>query len=87
VPLGVHAPWDPAHRAHIFVGMNKPLSIAILVAGVILLAWGLSAGDSLASEAKEVVSGTPTDKSMVLILLGAVGIIVGGFSAFFRRHN
>ncbi len=67
--------------------MSKPLSLAIFAVGVILLVYGLSAGDSLASEAKEAVTGTPTDKSMILILLGAVGIIVGGFSAFFRRHN
>lgn len=69
------------------VRMNKLLSIAILVVGIILLIYGLNAGDSLASEAKEVVTGTPTDKSMILIIVGVVGIIVGGFSAFFRRHN
>lgn len=75
-------------RARAYLGnMSKPLSLAILVGGVILLVYGLNAGDSLASEAKEAVTGTPTDKSLILILLGAFGIIVGGFSAFFRRHN
>jgi len=62
--------------------MNKPLSIAILVVGVILLIYGISAGDSIASSAKEAVTGTPTDKSLWLIIGGAVGIIVGGFGLF-----
>jgi len=62
--------------------MNKPLSIAILVVGVILLIYGISAGDSIASSAKEAVTGTPTDKSLWLIVGGAVGIIVGGFGLF-----
>lgn len=70
-----------------FVPMSKPVSLAILAVGIVLLIYGLNAGDSLASEAKEAVTGTPTDKSIILILIGVVGIIVGGFSAFFRRHN
>lgn len=65
--------------------MNKPLAIAILVAGIILLAFGFNAGDSLASETKEALTGTPTDKSMWLIIGGAIAIIVGGFGAFSRR--
>jgi hypothetical protein len=59
--------------------MNKPLSIAILVIGVILLIFGLSAGDSIASSVKESVTGTPTDKSLWLIIGGVLGIILGGF--------
>ena len=59
--------------------MNKPLSIAILVIGVILLIYGLSAGDSIASNVKESVTGTPTDKSLWLIIGGVLGIVVGGF--------
>lgn len=59
--------------------MNKPLSIAILLVGVILLIFGLSAGDSIASNVKESVTGTPTDKSIWLIVGGALGIVLGGF--------
>ena len=59
--------------------MNKPLSIAILVIGVILLIYGISAGDSVASNIKESVTGTPTDKSLWLIIGGVLGIVVGGF--------
>ena len=66
--------------------MNKALSIAILVAGIVLLIFGINAHDSLASSAKEVVTGTPTDKSIWLIVLGIVGILVGGFSSFRRAR-
>lgn len=59
--------------------MNKPISIALLVIGVILLLVGLNAGDSIASNVKETVTGTPTDKSLWLIIGGVLGIIIGGF--------
>jgi Mn2+/Fe2+ NRAMP family transporter len=67
--------------------MNKALSIAILVAGIVLLVFGINAQDSLASNAKEVVTGNPTDKSMWLIVLGLIGIIVGGLNSFFGRSR
>lgn len=67
--------------------MNKALSLTILVVGIVLLIFGINAGDSLASSAKEAVTGTPTDKSMWLIVLGIVGIVVGGASALFRRSS
>lgn len=67
--------------------MNKPLSIAILVIGVILLIYGISAGDSVASNIKESVTGTPTDKSLWLIIGGVLGIIVGGFGLLRGGRN
>lgn len=67
--------------------MNKVFSIAILIAGIVLLVFGINAQDSLASNAKEVVTGTPTDKSMWLIVLGLIGIIVGGLNSFFGRSR
>lgn len=67
--------------------MNKPISIAILVVGVVLLIFGMNAHDSIASSASEVVTGAPTDKSIWLIGLGVIGIIVGGLGSIFRRGN
>lgn len=65
--------------------MNKPVAIAILIAGVILLAFGFNAGDSIASQTKEAFTGTPTDKSIWLIIAGAIAIIIGGFGSFSSR--
>ena len=67
--------------------MNKAFSIAILIVGVVLLIFGINAHDSLASSAKEAVTGAPTDKSIWLIALGLIGIVVGGLSSFFGRSN
>jgi hypothetical protein len=67
--------------------MNKALSIAILAAGIALLVFGINAHDSFASNAKEALTGTPTDKSMWLIVLGLIGIIVGGLNSFFGRSR
>lgn len=67
--------------------MNKILSVALLIVGVVLLAFGINAHDSLASSAKEAVTGAPTDKSLWLIVLGLIGTIVGGLSSFFGRSN
>jgi len=71
---------------------NKPLptmpritSIAILVAGIILLVYGLNASDSVSSSVSRAVSGTPTDKTVWLIALGVIGVIAGGFGLVFRK--
>jgi hypothetical protein len=38
-------------------------------------------------QAKEAITGTPTDKSMWLIIGGIIGIIVGGLGSMFRRSS
>lgn len=58
--------------------MSKPLSIALLVGGVILLVFGLGASDSLGSEVSEAVTGAPTDKTIWLVAGGAILAILGG---------
>lgn len=67
--------------------MNKAISLTILVVGVVLLIFGINAHDSIVSNAKEIVTGTPTDKSMWFIILGIVGIIIGGLGSLFRRSG
>jgi hypothetical protein len=57
--------------------MNRPLSLALLVLGVILLAFGFNAAESLASETKEFFTGNPTDRSIWLIVLGAIALVLG----------
>jgi hypothetical protein len=69
------------------LAMNKFFSIAVLIVGIALLGYGLNAGDSIASQAKEAVTGNPTDRSMILIITGVAAIVIGGLSTFFRRHN
>jgi len=63
--------------------MNKITSIALLAVGIILLIYGLNSADSVASSISEVATGTPTDKSIWLIVLGVIGMISGAAGLFF----
>lgn len=65
--------------------MNKPLALALLVVGIVLLAMGINASNSATSEVSQALTGAPTDKSVWLIALGALGVIVGGIGVFRRR--
>ncbi len=57
--------------------MRLALSIVLLVAAVVLLVYGFQAADSLSSSFSRFFSGTPTDRSIWLILGGAACAIVG----------
>ena len=57
--------------------MNKSLSFALLVGGVILIIYGISANDSTASGFSRFLTGNPTDKTMWLLIGGAVVTVVG----------
>ena len=59
--------------------MNKGLSLALVVAGVALLIFGLQANDSFSSDVSRVFNDTPTDKAMYLMIGGAAALIVGLF--------
>ncbi|MEO6246800.1 MAG: DUF3185 family protein [Opitutaceae bacterium] len=59
----------------------------MLIAGIVLLIFGLNAADSMSSSVSNAVSGAPTNKSIWLIVLGAIGVLTGGASLFFRRSS
>jgi hypothetical protein len=57
--------------------MNKALSLALLVGGIILIIYGISASNSVGSSFSRMFSGSPTDKTIWLLVGGAVASIVG----------
>ena len=57
--------------------MPNIIMLAILVGGIILLVFGINASQSLGSDVSRVFTGSPTDKSMWMIVGGIVAIIVG----------
>ncbi|HEX2099028.1 MAG TPA: DUF3185 family protein [Candidatus Synoicihabitans sp.] len=65
--------------------MNRGISIALLIIGIVLLIMGLNASDSVGSEISEAVQGTPTDRSIFLIVGGIAAAIIGGFGLLRRR--
>jgi hypothetical protein len=57
--------------------MPNVIMLAILVGGIILLVFGINASHSLGSDVSRVFTGSPTDKSLWMIIGGIVAIIVG----------
>ena len=57
--------------------MNKALSLALLIAGVILLAFGIDASNSAGSSISRAVNGAPTDKAIWLLVGGGIATFVG----------
>jgi hypothetical protein len=67
--------------------MNRALSIALIVVGIILLVYGLNASDSTASHLSKTFTGNPTDRSMWLVTGGIAAIVIGGGTFLLRRHS
>ena len=57
--------------------MNKIISLALVVVGVVLIIWGISAMDSLSSDVSQFFTGAPTNKAMWLLIGGIVIAIFG----------
>jgi hypothetical protein len=63
--------------------MNKPVSLALLVGGIILIIYGVSAADSIGSMVSELFTGAPTGKAIWLLVGGVVAAVVG-FASLMR---
>ena len=59
--------------------MNKGLSVALLVVGVVLVVLGVNAAESISSEFSEFFTGSPTNKAVWMLIGGLVAAIVGLF--------
>jgi hypothetical protein len=57
--------------------MNKPISLALLVGGIVLMIYGANASDSHASGVSRFFTGNPTDKTIWLLVGGLVAAVAG----------
>ena len=57
--------------------MNKPVSLALLLSGIILIIYGVSASDSIGSRFSRFFTGSPTDKTIWLLIGGLVALVMG----------
>lgn len=57
--------------------MNKIISLALLIAGIVLIIYGISAADSVGSDVSRFFTGNPTDRTIWLLLGGIVAAAVG----------
>lgn len=66
--------------------MNKIISLALVVGGIILIIVGVSAMNSFTSDVSRFFTGSPTDKSVWMLIGGVVAVIVGGAGSFRGRR-
>jgi len=57
--------------------MNKIVSIALLVGGVVLVIFGINATNSFSSDVSRFFTGSPTDKAIWMLIGGIIATIVG----------
>lgn len=60
--------------------MGKPLSLVLLVGGVMLISYGVSASNSFGSGLSRFFNGVPTDKATWFLIGGAAGLMRGNRS-------
>ena len=57
--------------------MNRIVSLALLVGGVVLIVFGISATNSFSSDVSRFFTGSPTDKAVWMLIGGIVAAVVG----------
>ncbi len=59
--------------------MEKLIGVALLVAGIGLLIWGYNLYSAFSSHVARFVTGSPTDKTMIVLIAGGVCTALGAF--------
>jgi hypothetical protein len=75
--LGGFHPIHNFGRPPTVLTMNKPVSIALLAIGIVLIVFGVNASNSFGSSVSRFFTGSPTDKAIWLIIGGVLASIVG----------
>ena len=57
--------------------MNKIISLALLVGGIVLIITGFNATNSFSSDVSRFFTGSPTDKAVWMLIGGIVATLVG----------
>ena len=57
--------------------MNKIVSLALLVGGVVLIVIGINATNSFSSDVSRFFTGSPTDKAIWMLIGGVVASVIG----------
>jgi len=67
--------------------MNKAVSLALLIIGIILIVYGASASESVSSEFSRLFTGAPTDRTIWLFLGGTVAAVIGASGLLLRSKT
>jgi len=66
--------------------MNKIVSIALLVGGIMLIIFGIQATNSFNSDVSRFFTGSPTDKAIWMLIVGIIAA-VSGVAGTLRRSK
>jgi hypothetical protein len=72
-----HLNLCPIEEGPTKTSMNKAISLALLIAGAILLAFGIDASNSAGSSISRAVNGAPTNEAIWLLVGGGIAALVG----------
>ena len=67
--------------------MNKSISVALLTAGIICSILGIAASDSLGSSLSRFFTGSPTDKTIWLLMGGIIMGLTGLTGLLYGRKS
>jgi len=62
--------------------MNKAIGLALLAGGIALIVYGIDASNSTSSAISRTFNGTPTNKTLWLLIGGIVAAICGAVLTF-----
>ncbi|HEX3626897.1 MAG TPA: DUF3185 family protein [Verrucomicrobiae bacterium] len=67
--------------------MNKAIGLALLAAGIALIIYGIDSSHSTASSLSRTFNGSPTNKTLWLLIGGIAATVFGAVLTFapFRR--
>ncbi len=57
--------------------MNKLVSLVLLVGGIILIIYGVTASKTLGSDISRFFTGSPTEKTIWLLIGGCIAAAIG----------
>jgi len=57
--------------------MNKAVMLAVLAGGIVLVVYGIAASESFSSDVSRFFNGSPTDRTVWLLVGGTVAIVIG----------
>ncbi|HSH08908.1 MAG TPA: DUF3185 family protein [Oceanipulchritudo sp.] len=57
--------------------MTRIISLALLIGGIVLIVYGISATDSISSDVSKFLTGSPTDKAMWMLIGGTIMAVIG----------
>lgn len=57
--------------------MNKIISLALVATGIVLIIYGINASESIGSDVSRFFTGSPTDKTIWLLIGGIVVAAIG----------